>query len=109
MNFCNKGSKVYIFICIFYNKCTVSLQSKPYISLLLFFSHINVYNFYFQQHGIVDNDSHMRLVTNLHGIERSYLSKYENLLNRFRTETFDTFLDKSSSASDLTVSLMVFY
>jgi len=54
------------------------------------------------KHGIVDNDSHMRLVTNLHGIERSYLSKYENLLNRFRTETFDTFLDKSSSASDLT-------
>jgi len=54
------------------------------------------------KHSIADNVSHMRLVTNLHDIERSYFSKYENLLNRFRTETFDSFLDKSSSASDLT-------
>jgi len=55
----------------------------------------------FKKNGRVDNDSHMRLVRNLHGIERSYLSKYENLLNRFRTETYDNFLDKSSSTSDL--------
>jgi len=49
----------------------------------------------------LSSGQHIEHVRNLHNIERKYLSKSENLLNNLRTETYDKFLDKSSSVSDL--------